>query len=205
MNKKILIIFLVVIIGFVSYFLVTKVFDSFEERLCERNGGEWFSKDIWEIGDTCEFVYLQLDNIPYYYSLYENEKYFDDDEPNEDFYLQSEKVQAYAIEAKELVSFLGEEYQNFYYNSSHNNFFDDDEPNEFFYSLPEDYQINIIKARKLIPLLEEKYEKEINIAKKYCMEVGGRFGQSVVDFKKLTGKKYLAAIMDHWVVRCYIE
>ncbi len=103
MNKKVLIIFLVVITVFVFYFLITK---SKEQKLCEEYGGEWLSKDIWDIStDTCEFVYLFVHDIPNY------EKYFDGDEPNEDFYLQSEREQKYINAAKNHISSLEEEYE----------------------------------------------------------------------------------------------
>ncbi len=126
------------------------------QKLCEEYGGEWLSKDIWKVGDACEFVYLRLDNIPYYYTVYE--EYFDGDEPTESFYLQSEEDQKRIIESKGSVSYLG-----------------------------------------------KKYQKEINIAKKYCMEMGGEFLQGVVDFKKMVNVISVREIIDHWVVRCHIK
>ncbi len=200
MNKKLLIIFLVVIIGFVSYFWVTK---SKEQKLCEEYGGEWFSKEIWEIGDVCEFVYLSLSDIPYYYIIYEN--LFDENKPNEEFYLLHEEHQKRIIEVKELVSFLGEEYKDFYYYTIYVEYFDGDEPNEEFYLLHEEDQIDIIESKNLISSLEEIYEKEINVAKEYCMEVGGRFGQGIDDYKRMVRVLSPDEVLYHWVVRCYIK
>ncbi len=130
--NKILIIFLIVIVGFVSYFLVNKVFGSFEERLCEKYAGEWLLKEILEDGDACEFAY---------YSIYEG---YYVDEQNKDFYLQEYK--------------------------------------------------------KRISSKEEKHEKEINIAKKYCMEVGGKFMQGTVESRFV-----IPEIHEDWVVRCYTK
>ncbi len=76
-----------------------------EQKLCEKYGGEWLSKDIWEDGDACEFVYLSVGNLWYH------EPYFDGDEPNEDFYLQSERDQKDIIIAKNHTSSLEEKYQ----------------------------------------------------------------------------------------------
>ncbi len=168
MNKKALIIFLVVITVFVSYFLVTK---SKEQKLCEEYGGEWLSKDIWDIStDTCEFIYLSFYDISSYGTVYY--KYFDGDEPNEKFYLQSEENQRRAIESKKLISFLGED---------------------------------ITESKNLISSLGEKYKKEISIAKKYCEEVRGNFGQYTTNYKSRIGHAREDIIRHHWVVRCYIK
>ncbi len=227
MNKKVLIIFLVVIAIFVSYFLITKSDDSYvekepiesvdeivekieeaieeglvqivdevveevtpdnisevedpkekelreiqealkeireiekekkmnakpvekteEQKLCEEYGGEWLSKEISEIGDACEFIYLSVGNLWYH------ELYFDGDEPNEEFYLQHEEDQK-----------------------------------------------RIIMAKNHTSSLEEEYKKEINVAKKYCKEVEGRFIQGVTSMRD----SVLESLFHYWTVRCYIE
>ncbi len=176
-----------------------------KEELCEEYGGEWLAKEIWDIyKDACEFVYLPLNSIPYYYSLYE--KYFDGDEPNEEFYLQSEEVQRESIKAKKLIPPLREEYQNFRYYGGYREYLGRYKSKEKFNNLPEGHQIDVIKSRKFVPLLEEKYKKEINIAKKYCRKVGGWFVQDIHDYKTKIGLllEPIAINRDHWVVRCYI-
>ncbi len=175
------------------------------QKLCEEYGGEWLAEETWwKVVDACEFIYLSLHNLYYSYSY---ESYFDEDEPNEYFYrrFQSEEDQRRVIEAKELVNFLGEEYKNFRYYDNYENYFDEDEPKESFYNLPEEYQIGIIKTRKLIPLLEENYKKEIDITKKYCMEVGGEFRQYVDDYKTRSDEHRFRDYLPHWVVRCRIK
>ncbi len=182
-----------------------KLIEKTEElKLCEEYSGKWLSKDIWNTGDACEFVYLPLYTINDSYPL-SYEKYFDGDEPNELFYSEPEEVQREAIVAKKLSLILKERNRPYtpdyrYYMQ----YYDGDEPNEEFYRYSEYNREFIIESKNLFLSIEEDHEKEINVAKEYCMEAGGIFEQGIIDYK-IGVDEFRYSVKPHWVIRCYIK